>query len=34
MKAVRFHDNGGPEVLKWEEVEDPAAAPCDVLIRL
>ncbi|MEE2628927.1 MAG: alcohol dehydrogenase catalytic domain-containing protein, partial [Candidatus Latescibacterota bacterium] len=34
MKAVRFHDNGGPEVLKWEEVEDPAAAPGEVLIRL
>ena len=34
MKAVRFHDNGGPEVLKWEEVEDPAAAPGEVLIHL
>ncbi len=26
MKAVRIHEFGGPEVMKIEEVERPAAA--------
>lgn len=34
MRAVRFHANGGPEVLKWEEVDDPVAGSDEVLIRL
>ncbi|MEC7226091.1 MAG: alcohol dehydrogenase catalytic domain-containing protein, partial [Candidatus Latescibacterota bacterium] len=34
MRAVRFHANGGPEVLNWEEVDDPVAASGQVLIRL
>lgn len=34
MKAMRFHANGGPEVLSWEEVDDPQAGPGQVLIRL
>ncbi|MBI2468794.1 MAG: alcohol dehydrogenase catalytic domain-containing protein, partial [Candidatus Rokubacteria bacterium] len=34
MKAVRFHQFGGPEVLRWEEVPDPAVGPGDVLIRV
>lgn len=34
MKAIRFHANGGPEVLNWEEVDDPQAGPGQVLIRL
>ncbi len=34
MKAVRFHRFGGPEVLVWEEVPEPAVGPRDVLIRV
>ena len=28
--AIRIHETGGPEVLRWEEVEvgDPARARC------
>src|SRR5438874_9042815 len=27
IKAIRIHENGGPEVLKWEDVElEPPAA--------
>ena len=34
MKAVRIHEDGGPEVLRLDEVEDPIAGPGEVLIRL
>ena len=34
MKAVRIHEDGGPEVLRYEDVPDPAPAPGEVLIRL
>ena len=34
MKAVRIHEDGGPEVLRYEDVEDPAPAPGEVLIGL
>ena len=34
MQAVRIHEDGGPEVLKLEEVEDPVAGAGEVLIRL
>ena len=34
MKAVRIHEDGGPEVLRLDEVEDPVAGPGEVLIRL
>jgi NADPH:quinone reductase-like Zn-dependent oxidoreductase len=34
MKAVRIHEDGGPEVLRYEEVEDPAPGPGEVLVRL
>ncbi len=33
MKAVRFHGFGGPEVLRYEDVPEPAVGPTDVLIR-
>ena len=26
MKAVRFHEHGGPEVLRYEDAPDPDAA--------
>lgn len=34
MKAVRIHEDGGPEVLRYEDAEDPVAGPGEVLIRL
>ena len=34
MKAVRFHENGDPEVLRYEEVPDPAPGPGQVLLRV
>jgi zinc-binding alcohol dehydrogenase/oxidoreductase len=34
MKAVRIHEDGGPGVLRYEDVEDPLAGPGEVLIRL
>ena len=34
MKAVRIHEDGGPEVLRYEDVEDPAAGPGEVIVRL
>ena len=29
MKAIRFHQTGGAEVLKWEDVELPPLGPQD-----
>ncbi len=34
MRAVRIHEDGGPDVLVLEEVADPVAGPGEVLIRL
>lgn len=34
MKAVRFHQHGGPEVLKYEDVPDPAPKPNEVQVRV
>ena len=34
MKAVRIHEDGGPEVLRYEDVEDPVPGEGEVLIRL
>ncbi|PWB76917.1 MAG: alcohol dehydrogenase [Candidatus Methylomirabilota bacterium] len=34
MKAVRFHEHGGPEVLRYEEAPDPAIAPHEVLVKV
>ncbi|HYY34049.1 MAG TPA: zinc-binding dehydrogenase [Gaiellaceae bacterium] len=34
MKAVRIHEDGGPEVLRYEDVEDPRPGAGEVLIRL
>jgi NADPH:quinone reductase-like Zn-dependent oxidoreductase len=34
MKAVRIHEYGGPEVLKYEDAPRPNPAPDDVLIRV
>lgn len=34
MKAVRFHEHGGREVLKVDEVDDPVSAEDEVLVRV
>jgi NADPH:quinone reductase-like Zn-dependent oxidoreductase len=34
MRAIRIHEDGGPQVLRYEEVPDPVPAPGEVLIRL
>ena len=34
MKAVRIHEDGGPEVLRYEEVDDPVAGKGDALVEL
>jgi len=34
VKAVRIHEDGGPEVLRYEDVADPTAAPGEVLVSL
>ena len=32
-KAIRIHEHGGPEVLKWEQLPTPRPGPMEVLIR-
>jgi NADPH:quinone reductase-like Zn-dependent oxidoreductase len=34
MKAVRFHEHGGPEVLRYEDAPEPELAPGEVLVRV
>src|SRR5690348_13528738 len=34
MKAVRFHEFGGPEVLKYEDVPEPQLRKDQVLVRV
>ena len=34
MKAVMMHEFGGPEVLKYEDVETPEVGPDDVLVKV
>lgn len=34
MKAIRIHEDGGPEVLRYEDVPDPAPGPGEVLVSL
>jgi NADPH:quinone reductase-like Zn-dependent oxidoreductase len=34
MKAVRFHQHGGPEVLRYEDAPDPTPGPGEVLVRV
>ena len=33
MKAIRIHEDGGPEVLRYEDVPDPVPAEGEVLDR-
>ena len=34
MKAVRIHEDGGPEVLRYEDVANPEPRPDEVLVSL
>ena len=34
MKAVRIHEFGGPEVLRYEDVPDPRPRQDQVLVRI
>ncbi|MET8035488.1 NADP-dependent oxidoreductase [Streptomyces sp. NPDC005345] len=34
MRAVRLHEHGGPEVLRYEQVPVPEPAPGEVLVRV
>ncbi|MEU2562458.1 NADP-dependent oxidoreductase [Streptomyces longispororuber] len=34
MKAIQFHEAGGPEVLRYEEVPVPGIGPGEVLVRV
>src|SRR5881296_3266653 len=34
MKAARFHQHGGPEVLRYEDAPEPKLASGEVLVRV
>jgi NADPH:quinone reductase-like Zn-dependent oxidoreductase len=34
MKAIRIHEDGGPDVLSYDDVPDPEPGPGEVLLRL
>jgi len=34
MKAIRIHEDGDPEVLRYEDAPDPEPGPGEVLVRL
>jgi len=34
LKAVRFHEFGGPEKLRYEETPDPKIGPAEVLVKI
>ena len=34
MKAIRIHEDGGPEVLRYEDAPDPEPGPGEVLVEL
>src|SRR5579862_5590453 len=34
MQAIRVHQFGGPDVMKYEDVPDPKPGPGQVLVRL
>src|SRR2546426_2168659 len=34
MKAARFHQHGGPEVLRYEDAPEPKPNPGEVLVRV
>ncbi|RKI37476.1 quinone oxidoreductase [Corallococcus sp. AB004] len=34
MKAIRYHQVGGPEVLRWEDAPEPVPGPGQVLVQV
>jgi NADPH:quinone reductase-like Zn-dependent oxidoreductase len=34
VKSVRFHQHGGPDVLRYEDAPEPVPAPGEVLVRV
>jgi NADPH:quinone reductase-like Zn-dependent oxidoreductase len=34
VKAIRIHEDGGPDVLRYEDIPDPSPGPGEVLVRL
>jgi len=34
MKAIRFHQHGGTDVLRYEDVPEPVVGPCEILVRV
>jgi NADPH:quinone reductase-like Zn-dependent oxidoreductase len=34
VKAIRIHEDGGPDVLRYEDVPDPEPAPGEVLVSM
>jgi NADPH:quinone reductase-like Zn-dependent oxidoreductase len=34
VKAVRIHEDGGPEVLRYEDIPDPAPEPGEALVEM
>jgi len=34
VKAIRIHEDGGPEVLRYEDAPEPVAGPGEVLVEL
>ena len=34
MRAIRVHETGGPDVLKFEEIPDPTPGPSEALVRI
>lgn len=34
MKAIRLHEFGGPEVLRYDDVPVPEPGPGEVLVRV
>jgi NADPH:quinone reductase-like Zn-dependent oxidoreductase len=34
LKAIRIHEDGGPEVLRYEDAPDPEPGPDDVVVEL
>ena len=34
MNAIRFHEHGGPEVLRYEQVPEPEVRPGEALVRV
>src|SRR5206468_7355 len=34
VKAIRIHEDGGPDVLRYEDVPDPEPGPREILVSL